>query len=339
MENNIIRGRYYGKQNDCISAVLEMTLEHLGYPYVSHLDCLTTRPFGWIYCQNEPKKFVAPLKTPWEGIIDALNTLNVDYRSRSIEMNHDSHDINEILADMGLWLEKGPVIIGPVNKTMIWNRLPSIYYHGDAHYILVIKSMPENYYLVHDPEGCPYFNIHIDTMKKAMETTEGTRGAIQLTSLPIAVSINDVLLDGLVNGLRCHMMAENHENGGVTGLTLFTNYLRSNNLKSSEEASLHFALSALGIALARKAEFFLDIALITNPTSELETLSNRASVILQGYLEIIAKSIHQLATIGQENLVPNFIEMTRYQLQLAHLYSDLNEVLEHGRSKLKRGIA
>ncbi|HEX6556679.1 MAG TPA: hypothetical protein VF026_28220 [Ktedonobacteraceae bacterium] len=155
---------YIGSGDYCFSNSLHMSLLASGAPAESlpstgFLECLTTMPFGYTYFK-EAELFFFSGPNPDLGLTRAIETLGW---TCTLERGGDE---GEALARLRAAVQRGPVLIGPVNMGYLTYNPNHAYLLGADHYIVVL-SMEEDHVLVHDPKGFPCTALPVENLLKA----------------------------------------------------------------------------------------------------------------------------------------------------------------------------
>lgn len=260
---------YQGKQSDSMAAVLLMAMEAVGVKNVPHPNCLTTRPFNFICPLDIPQLWLAPFPNPLDGIWLALKILGIQHNCQMMPINSINTDTTVLLTTIEQWLKNGPVIVGPLDRTKIWDRIDSRYYRGTAHFIFIIDYGNNHNLIAHDPEGCPYFLISKQKLLSALNITDFDNAIIQIQSTSGLRLCDEIFQQALISGIKNCAMVVNHPEGGSNGLRSLAQMVASRKLKSSEEGALNFAIPTLSLSAKQLSEFLLDM-----PDSVICNISN-----------------------------------------------------------------
>lgn len=258
---------YYGKQSDCAAAVLQMAMSVHG-KYLPHADCLTTRPFGLKCPMRTPRLWLSPFISPWDGIITALKTSDLFSGCRMLDAS-DNCKTDDLIDNIEYWLKDGPVIAGPLERGIIWGRIESLFYQGASHFVFVINK-EDDHFTVHDPEGCPYFQIKRERLQSAIENSPFKNGIIQIKSVTGLPPTDEILLEAFFQCLENHAAACDSHDGCSNGLKMMSERVVSARLKSSEAGSLHFGLPALVLNLNHIMDFLTDLPEIMKDCFDLK---------------------------------------------------------------------
>lgn len=278
---------YQGKQSDCNAVILLMAMENIGVKNVPHPDCLTTRPFTIkCPCQN-PALWFAPFIDPLEGLLTALNILNVQYTCQVVANPLSEKKSIELLRTIEHLLEDGMVIVGPLNRTKIWDRITSRYYKGDAYFILIMACYNETHFLVHDPEGCPYFLLSKDKFLSAISVSDFETGIVQLHPDFDLPSDEKIFSQVLLAGIKSIIRASSLQEGGSNGLRVLTQEIISRKLKPSEEGVLFAAIPALSLSANHLVKFLHDF-----PTNVTYKIANWNEVVPEILKVLCEENLH-----------------------------------------------
>lgn len=315
---------YHGKQSDTIADVLLMAMEAVGVEDVPHADCLTTRPFSLRCSLDTPSLWLAPFPEPWDGLLMALHTLGVRNACRLVTMTPGEGLAADVLDTVKQWLQDGPVILGPLNRTRVWERIESRYYQGAAHFVLVVRHGYGCRLVVHDPEGCPYFPVSPKRLLTALETADFEGGALQIQSMSELHSCDEVFRRAFLAGIRSCAIAAVHTEGGSNGLSALAQEIASRRLKSSEEGVLNFAIPALGLAKRQIYEFLFDMPdTVANSFPDWEKLIPHVLAVLSEYCVDCANALEMLKKRDKKGLSARFVKMANNEELLNELFSYL----------------
>src|SRR5262249_36955866 len=128
---------YHGKQLDATAETLRMALDAVGTPALPHAECVTGRPFALRSPPGDPGRWLTPSLGPGEGLHPALAVLGqrawcLRYEPRCAVAR------GRFLSAIAERLPAGPVIVGPLNRSSLWDRVETRYYPGAAHFVLVL---------------------------------------------------------------------------------------------------------------------------------------------------------------------------------------------------------
>lgn len=315
--------QYFGKQHDTIPAVIGMALPNINLK-LSHLDCLTARPFAWVFNSKKPKKILSPLEDPWSRLKNALSILGTEYNYEKIE---NKSLTNEKILKCLSWVDQGPVIIGPLDRTEIWDRIESMYFSGDAYFMAVLKREATNELMVHDPEGCPYFNISINRIINALKRVDEPIGMLQTITPSPAIHPSEIVYNVLSAGYKKNQLANEKNNGGANGLSLLSEVCASQSLNSSEEAALYFALPSRSSSLINLIDFFHDYStLFSDHSNKIQTRNIQILELLDTYQYAIGNAMGWLKQRNWNELSDSFKKMAQLELTLSKQYINLIDV-------------
>ena len=313
---------YYGKQLDNIAAVLLMALEFVGITDVPHPDCLTSRPFCRRSPLDKPQLWLAPFTDPWSSLLLALDNLGIRNECRIVTTVSADDQGTDILATIERWLQDGPVILGPLNRTLLWDRIKSRYNQGAAHFVLVLENGSGRYLIVHDPEGCPYSTVSSEKLVAALQTALFEGGALQVQSASDLYSRDQVFRQAFLAGVRICSVSAIHPEGGANGLRALAQEIAFRKLKSSEEAALNFAIPALGLALKQVIEFLFDFPCsVSNDLPHWGSVEPQILEVLNEYCVDCAYALEYLKVHDQRELSDEFVKMASNEELLARLFS------------------
>ena len=133
--------------------LLGMALAVAGLEVPGDLDCLTGRPFTFRCPIGQPLEWLAPLLDPWSRITAALEALGLSAGCSALARPTGQEEA--LLEEVHKQLQHGPVLVGPLDRLRVWDRLEGRYCPAAAHFILILERRGGGF-IVHDPEGCPF---------------------------------------------------------------------------------------------------------------------------------------------------------------------------------------
>ena len=281
---------------------------------MTHLGCLTLRPFSLQCPADVPSLWLTPWVTPKQGLLYGLEILGVEnYRSKWLPGN--SQSVAELFDFVCEWCQTGAVVIGPVNRTKLWNRLTSRYSCGGAHFLLALKVGANEQLIVHDPEGCPYLRLSRDQLLEAWTTGFDETGVLQIAPHNTLASYPDIYRRSVYRGLLSRRWARTKSKGGANGLQNLAKVLDDRSIKSSEHASLSLAVPQLGQRLGQLEHFLGSIpgsVHILNWETHLRDL--RAGLL--SYQVACARLLSVLYSQSRENIAKELRRMARNEQNL-----------------------
>ena len=311
---------YHGKQLDSTAAVLTMATEAIGIRIIPHLHCLTSRPFSLKCPLIVPDMWFAPFVSPLDGLITALNTLRVSYKFQAINLSTPP-GTKYSFGTLNHWLQNGPVILGPLDRTQLWDRMEARYYRGAAYFVLVLKGKSDGLYWIHDPEGCPYRLVSQEKILLAIRNEKHKSGFLQIRSISEVRSREEIFYHTFLKGAKTRFLAGTRPEGNGRGIRSLSQELELRRLKSSEESALNFALPSLGLSLKRVAEFIADTP------RDFEKLFPNWEMIKLQLLDVLveygidcAYALDELKKYNQTGLYYRFLEMAQKEDVLDDLF-------------------
>lgn len=245
--------RYSGKSSETSGAALAMIFALKGLS-LSHASCLTGRPFQIRVDMEDPRRWMIPWRPAWEGIQAAVRALGV--ASCAMETCIHPKDFKDLAAG---WLLRGPILLGPLNPRVLWDRLEWHFHAGGAHW-LILLGMENDDFLVHDPEGCPFSLLPRDILESAMSGTRESCGVAQPGPGSVSMNPLGVILACLRDVKEIRRTSRDQHDAGAHGLTGLAKLLRDKGLSSSAGASLNYGLPALGLARFQTSCMFASLA-------------------------------------------------------------------------------
>lgn len=116
--------QYSGKIMDFSGNMVEETLSAIGISGIFGLNCLTLRLFFKTYVQDSREQVIRFAISIETGFYHIFDYFGID--DSCMETNADVDRIMELLKENDY--KKNPVIIGPVRKKKIWNRVDTLFY-------------------------------------------------------------------------------------------------------------------------------------------------------------------------------------------------------------------
>ncbi len=254
-----IEARYRGKSFDSLSSVLSMTIDSRIKEQL-HLECFTGRSFVWKCNPLDSRLWFVPFVDPVDGLLLALNMLRIKGRKKTFT---DSTSSDTILSMIETWLRKGPVIVGPLDKSKLWNRIEEKYYLGSAYFLLLIAKKGDLNYVVHDPEGCPFLSISSIELMNALSSIPYQFGIFQVESPAEVRPGEELVVRAFINGIQLVADAVRCNQSDVDAISILLNIISKDGLKSRHEASLSFALPAYGLAANNVLNLLSDLSTTT----------------------------------------------------------------------------
>ena len=306
---------YFGKQADCLESIILMLLHKEGGHHLKYAECLTIRPFVHRWPIKNPKMWFSSAISPWDGLIQAINLLEIDTEIiTSCELNNDR--LAETLIRL---LSYGPVVVGPLSRIKIWDRIQDHYYSGSAYFVLITEVKSNNCIVVQDPEGCPNFVLPVDKLIKSFDVLPEKTGFVAVK--PSRIDIKDVNL--LIRTLKICISARKNLNNSAQELFELVKYIENTGLKSSEIGSLHFGIPEFSLSIW-KIHYF--IRYINTFVSSIYL--NRVMVILEEYLLDCAEASYALRNNNQPMLLQALMKFIHQEKLLDDIFfSDPMELL------------
>jgi len=257
---------FRGKQSDSSEAILRICLDRYVHTGISHVNCLTGRPFARRYPLSHPPLWFAPFIDPWNGLLSAFSALGIRQYARThlfaagaptnpSQGDEFGRQLDDLLTQ---WLQVDAVILGPLDRRVLWNTLESRYYGGTAHFVFVYATAGIGRFRVHDPEGRPCSSVSAMQLATAQVGAPSPTGLTQITNQGALRPWKEVLIHTVRTGIQIYSTAVDFPEAGPQGLASLVDQLRTKPLKTSERGSLHYALTYTMLAVQDLARLFTD---------------------------------------------------------------------------------
>lgn len=144
---------YIGNGAYCYANSSAMLLETIGEKVSpSVLEVLTGVGLGAIWFEEQKTLYFGQV-VPDRGVSHALELLGFSWTERSGEVE-DEPPLEELRRD----LERGPVLLGPLDMGYLTYNPNAVYLRGADHFVLAYEMDDQAIYL-HDPAGFPYVSL------------------------------------------------------------------------------------------------------------------------------------------------------------------------------------
>jgi hypothetical protein len=315
---------YYGKHISTSAHVLKMALQEKGINFIPYINCITTEVFTRVCHIDTPAQWIIPYPNGFECLKTGMDSLGLNSNFESIELTGKTYD--EFMLCMREEAKKGSFILGPLDPTSIWDRIESRYHKGMDRFIFVIKNISDNTFIVHDPEGCPYFHIDADMIYKGLKSSFGEYGIFRVDSFSKLNSDESIYKKIVFNVIKNRIEALNQRYCANKGLKQIAVMLSERRLKSSEAAALTFSGAETGLALFYAIEF------LSNPPVEIfnneyfkRSIIKKLINILNEYKNTVAKLLFNIKQADYPAINLCLINMAEFEHELDCCFLELNK--------------
>lgn len=129
-------------------------------------ECLTFRPFFRKLAQREERRFVKPYVSITEGFNSFLTLFGG--LEKCIRILPDTASLFDSFHQKDF--KANPVIISPLCKRKMWNRVDTLFYDNKSYFITVLDKRKDKLFF-HDPEGIPCCMIDEELLRECMYQT------------------------------------------------------------------------------------------------------------------------------------------------------------------------
>ncbi len=293
---------YIGNGDYCFANSLHMSLlaggaRTEGLPSTGFLECLTTLPFGYTYLK-EADLFFFSGPNPDLGLTRAIETLGWTCK---LERGGGEE---EALARLRAAVQKGPVLIGPLNMGYLTYNPNHSYLLGADHYIMVLNIV-EDHVLVHDPKGFPSAALPVDNLLKAWRT-EGMdlvytdEPYIMRTAFrPAEARSHQQMIERTLPFIRANLQQERWKPGMFGGVTALRMLARTFHTQVPEKFAVHIFYFALPLGLRHKvdAQVFLREG---NQSEAAELIEEQARLLGQAQYAGVQRSWSEVAALIEQ---------------------------------------
>jgi hypothetical protein len=310
---------FYGKQISTSSYALGMMLWSKGLVNIPYIHCFTTEVFTRVCYIHKPDQWIASYPQGQQGIMAAVENLGLNNAFECVELTSKTHE--ELLLYMREWASRGPFILGTLDPTPIWDRIESRYCKGFSQYIVVLKYEFENTFIVHDPQGCPYFHIGADKIFQALKSSNNKYSMFRLSSLTGLYSEEKIYEQIIINAIKNRKETLSLSEHICEGLKQLVSMLCNRALKSSEVAALTFSVAEMGIALFNMTKFLSSPPICIKRKKLFdEAIIGEIIDTLSGYEKTIAKLLTNLRQIDNKEIIPCLKEIAVAEQKLDHYF-------------------
>lgn len=299
-----------------------MSLLDLGLQQIPHVNNLSTEAFAYLCYPDNPGKLIVPYPESPNNLFTSANNLGLKYNFLSFDINDGSCD--DLMFTMHEWLKSGPFILGPLDPTYIWDRIETRYCKGFGHYIFVLGKKHNNIFIVHDPIGCPYFQVSINNIFKAASKCSFPFSLFRIESLSGLHSEEKLYKKIITKGISNRKEILDLPEHNCNGLKVIAERFSNMSIKSSETISLMFAAAEISVLKTQ----LLDL-LTTPPQSIIESnyfnKNNLKKIkdILVRYNIHIAEFIMNIKACDNKQLISSIENIIHLEQNLDECFIDL----------------
>lgn len=313
---------YRGKEGDSINSVVRMSVRTTdGNPLLHHIWCATSRPFARRYPIGEPPSWLAPYCDPWRGLNLAMQALGLVTRRWVVTGNRNAV-IDQLNETVRGWIHDGPIILGPLDTTNLWNELRRHFYGGDSHFVLILGVDASGFLSVHDPNGCPYLRLSNRQATDAILGYEGSTGLLQVLDRDSA-SNGRVLKRIMTVGAEINFEAAELDSSGSKGLVALASTVSEAGLTSSQAASLHYGIPGLILSTHALAELADEEKWLETLGADWRETSRRWLELCQSMRLACAAALSALLGRDSQKVTTALLGISNLENQLTKLYADI----------------
>src|SRR2546430_560509 len=126
---------YRGRRADTTTEVLAMLLGSSGVHIDLHVEWLTLRVFARRCPRPDPRLWLGPALDPWSSVLHALANTEL-LGVTGVTVLEQTGPGEKFLEHVRAQLANGPVLLGPMRPSGIWERPRARYFRGDGHMCL-----------------------------------------------------------------------------------------------------------------------------------------------------------------------------------------------------------
>lgn len=304
--------QFSGKSNDSMEYVAKAVIEQIGISLYG-ANSLTLRPFFRKYDKNSKTQLLTPAVSLSRGIgnlADCLGLINFSYKEYS---DHD------LLMDhlKSYQPDKYPIILGPLSKKTMWNRVDSLFYDNKSYFITLIGNEEDGFY-IHDPEGTPYLRLDTEELRKNITALSLNKLLIPLSELKGTSNIEAEIWPVFIQKLKklCQDAAKD-EFTGSKGMILLHNDIGDSN-RSSFKTRLYYNFIDIQNANQTIKEFFF------NPIETIrDHIKNQISDSIDEYNQVIGKLLVAVINDDIISIKNHLLTCVELEKKLLEIYSEI----------------
>lgn len=304
--------RYFGKPYDLLGYSLSMAVTPFGTRGVPHADCVTGRAFTFRCPVNNPRLWLTPHVSAWDGLLLALQALG----SRFDNVRFHSSEPDEMTWATKLattWLRDGRVLIGPIDTYTLWQTLESRFQTGNGHFLMLLGRGAGGRFYAHDPEGCPFTQVTVERLTASLSACVESGGIIRVLSTPQR-SLSAILRSAYRNCQHVFSDANASRESGAKALRHLAQRIEGDALSSFDSNALHQGLGRLSLSRHFLTLLLFDLGRTEKhkPNPEVYACLDRLSAICTLCLDDLRKRDHHrlvsnlLLLSAQEEVLEEF---------------------------------
>ncbi|NDV57971.1 hypothetical protein [Bacteroides sp. 519] len=311
---------YHGKTFDTLSSSISIVLHNIGFKIPAFVDCFCLRPFIFKFDLNDYSLWFSPLiKTS-----DALNIFAKLFRNildiNIFDCSIEKRENDCCFSVIDKMLLTGHVIVGPLDKSKIWNRIESLYFKGGEYYIVIVDKKGENY-VINDPLGCPFSLYSKNIIYNSMLTNTLI---FQFKIIDFNYKNENLHIRTLYEGIKYRNNNINNLDSLPIGLSklLEKGELK---LKSSQIASLSFGIPNYSLFLMQLSLLFQNI--IENTYSFDKKLLIKAEESIEKYKLILAELLFSIQ--NNIDLIASFEQLIFLESEFTLQLNRMSETIKY----------
>ncbi|MCT4688881.1 hypothetical protein [Vallitalea sp.] len=153
----ILKSQYHGNYTYCGTyAIYDLIQSNLKIS-MNKFEIITSVPFGIVHNPDYPHRIISPYVDPTIGLNKAAKILNIDLKT------YQSDEKEEMYSKLVECIQKGAVLIGPVNMAKL-NYLPQPRIYNKVPHYIVLYKLKNNKFFLNDSEGLIGYYINKDEL-------------------------------------------------------------------------------------------------------------------------------------------------------------------------------
>lgn len=232
--------QFSGKKLDSIPYVLQEILEQAEMEDVFGAECFTLRPFFHKYAGRGKGQLITPYVSGIDGIKKFLGYFGIS--QDCVKEFRETGTLINLLH--GNDYKKNGIVIGPLNKKRIWNRVESLFYDNES-YFMIVKDKIDEGYLVNDPDGTPYFFMEEEFLQEIWNSTKGARIIINLGMIDKQKISYEEVWNCLRADIKTMCRRIQEEQAGSRNVFFLLSESIESKMRSSERIKLYYNLIEL----------------------------------------------------------------------------------------------
>jgi len=280
------------------------------------IDNFCLRTFAFQFDKEKPSEWFSPLINPKDGLTAFSNLFKDNILVNILSFKQaNSEDIFEKLDKM---LLSGAVIIGPLDKTKVWNRIDSLYFKGAAYFIIITGKENEKY-VVNDPSGCPFMYFSKKLLRSSFFISNEFILLFQLNVTNPIIDLKSIYSNALISGIKYRI---NNKNNNVLLQNGLNKFIESDNfkLKSSQEAILNFAIPNYSNFLMQ-LEFLIKEIIYQNEYTQINSkILKDIYIFINEYKVFLSELLFCIQNRRTKKVKELFNQLINFEYQLNELF-------------------